>query len=191
MNSITSFTNEYEFLSNAYPCVIEYNGEIYPGLEWAYQAAKTVSHEIQRKIRGALTAQEAKKIGRNITISSTENWETNRWYVMRDLLLIKFSNQDLKDKLLATGNAALIQGHSKDDYWGVNNNGIGKNALGNLLMAIRKNLSKDKIMIDDKVVGVVEKSSSLLISSLARTVKSYELSDSEKSELIELINHNM
>ena len=47
-------------------------------------------------------------------------------------------NDDLMEKLIATGNAELIEGNWwKDTYWGVCD-GIGENKLGKILMQIRK-----------------------------------------------------
>jgi predicted NAD-dependent protein-ADP-ribosyltransferase YbiA (DUF1768 family) len=42
---ISSFTGEYRFLSNFYPCVVHLDEEVYPSVEHAYQAAKTVNPE--------------------------------------------------------------------------------------------------------------------------------------------------
>ena len=39
---IDSFQGEYRFLSNFWPCVVEYEGTEYPSVENAYQAAKTI-----------------------------------------------------------------------------------------------------------------------------------------------------
>ena len=61
--------------------------------------------------------------------------------IMYDICLAKFTqNQDLKEKLLKTGNAILIEGNWwNDTYWGVCN-GIGENNLGKILMKIREEL---------------------------------------------------
>ena len=56
-------------------------------------------------------------------------------------LRYKFSNPDLKEKLLATGNEELVEGNWwGDQYWGICD-GIGKNKLGKLLMKVRKELA--------------------------------------------------
>ena len=49
---------------------------------------------------------------------------------------------DLQERLLATGDAILIEGNTwNDTYWGVCN-GVGKNTLGQLLMKIREEIRK-------------------------------------------------
>ena len=61
---------------------------------------------------------------------------------MEKLLKLKFSKYSLKQRLLNTGNAMLIEGNDwNDTFWGVCN-GKGQNHLGKLLMEIRKELQK-------------------------------------------------
>ena len=58
---------------------------------------------------------------------------------MEFLLRQKFSDQNkvLKEKLLATGEAEIVEGNDWDDtFFGVCN-GVGENQLGKLLMKIR------------------------------------------------------
>ena len=59
---------------------------------------------------------------------------------MLDLLRAKFSNEIMKQKLLDTGDAELIEGNKHgDSFWG-QVNGEGKNLLGKLLMQVRNEL---------------------------------------------------
>jgi predicted NAD-dependent protein-ADP-ribosyltransferase YbiA (DUF1768 family) len=52
-------------------------------------------------------------------------------------LTAKFTIPEMKDKLMATGDAYLEETNTWDDvYWGVCN-GVGKNMLGRMLMYIR------------------------------------------------------
>mgnify|MGYP003691392609 CR=1 FL=1 len=56
-------------------------------------------------------------------------------------LTLKFTqNQDLRQKLLDTGNRDLIEHTEKDKYWGDGKDGSGKNMLGKLLMKVREEL---------------------------------------------------
>jgi N-glycosidase YbiA len=62
--------------------------------------------------------------------------------VMRGLLRQKFSSGELYEKLLATGDALLVEGNSWGDrYWG-QVQGTGENHLGKLLMQVRKELKR-------------------------------------------------
>ena len=60
---------------------------------------------------------------------------------MYELCYQKFSeNEVLKDKLLETGDAILIEGNRyHDTYWGMVD-GVGENKLGKILMRIREEL---------------------------------------------------
>ena len=46
-------------------------------------------------------------------------------------------NEDLRKKLLETGDRKLIQHTDRDKYWGDGGNGKGENRLGVLLMRLR------------------------------------------------------
>lgn len=135
---IDSFSGPYEFLSNFYPCEVEYQGSYYPSVEHAYQAAKTINSHERELIRTAETPGRAKRLGNKITLRA--DWETIKCQVMLDLLTQKFNYADLREKLLDTGNKQLIEGNNWHDYfWGVCN-GKGQNMLGELLMKIRENI---------------------------------------------------
>jgi hypothetical protein len=61
---------------------------------------------------------------------------------MYALLAQKFSHDHLREKLIGTGAAMLIEGNTwGDTYWGVCN-GEGYNHLGRLLMDLRDELQK-------------------------------------------------
>lgn len=138
---INRFKNEYEFLSNFYGCdVIGIDGEIYPSVEHAFQAAKCPESAEQFKV--IRSCAEAKKFGRMVTLRS--DWEQIKVEVMEALVRNKFKyNSYLKDKLLATGDAYLEEGNNhKDDFWGTYR-GTGRNQLGKILMKIREELKND------------------------------------------------
>ena len=70
------------------------------------------------------------------------DWEDKKDKIMYDILEAKFSNKRLAQKLLATGNAKLVEGNTwGDTYWGACR-GQGKNKLGKLLMKVRKKLDR-------------------------------------------------
>lgn len=52
--------------------------------------------------------------------------------------MAKFSqNQEIKDVLLSTGEALLVENTTEDYYWGCGTNGNGENWLGRILMETR------------------------------------------------------
>lgn len=69
------------------------------------------------------------------------DWEHVKDTVMRDGLMAKFSqNETLKQMLLDTGDAELVEKSPRDAYWGVGKDGRGRNRLGELLMEVREGL---------------------------------------------------
>lgn len=135
---IDSFSDEFRFLSNFYPCKVEYENLIYPSVEHAYQAAKTLDIYERRQILFSAKAGDAKKLGRKLTLRS--DWESIKLQVMEDLVRQKFKYESLKKRLLATEDVYLEEGNYWSDfYWGVCN-GIGENHLGKILMKVRKEL---------------------------------------------------
>ena len=140
--TIDSFTEENRFLSNYYASPITYEGVEYPTVEHAFQAAKTLDVETRKRIAAMNTPGEAKYMGRCVTLR--KDWEQVKFSVMKELLELKFrSNTALALRLLATGDAYLIEGNTwNDTIWGVCN-GKGQNNLGKLLMEVRSELDAE------------------------------------------------
>ena|SRR5581483_8752056 len=135
---ILGFFKEYRFLSNFHLAEVELDGLKYRSTEHAYQAAKTNDPEERRKIREAVKPADAKKLGQKVTMRP--DWEEVKFSVMKDLVRQKFNHKDLKEKLLATGDAYLEETNYWQDFcWGVCN-GKGTNWLGKILMEIREEL---------------------------------------------------
>jgi len=137
-NKIDSFTGRYFFLSNFFNAPVQYEGLTYINNEAAFQSAKVVNID-QRKQFCELDPSRAKRKGRSVILR--HNWEKIKDQVMYDVCMDKFTrNPELKQKLIDTGDAILIEGNDwNDTYWGVCR-GIGKNMLGKTLMKIREEL---------------------------------------------------
>ena len=64
---------------------------------------------------------------------------------MREAVRAKFQqHEDLRNTLLATGNAMIVEHTERDSYWGDGGDGSGKNMLGKILMEIREEL-RDRV----------------------------------------------
>jgi ribA/ribD-fused uncharacterized protein len=136
MEIIDKFSGEYRWLSNFYPSPVFYLGAEYPTVEHAYQASKCNSSNALaiEQIHMAATPGIAKKLGRKVELR--DDWDRLKQVWMLNFLRQKFSGS-LKEKLIATGDALLIEGNNwKDYYWGVCD-GIGENRLGEMIMNIR------------------------------------------------------
>ena len=142
---IGEFAGEYRFLSNFYKSPLEFEGDTYPTLEHAFQAAKTSDAEERATLRANANPVIAKRKGRRVTLRA--DWETAKQGIMRDLLHLKFANADLRERLLQTGNEELVEGNRwHDKYWGrclcAKCDGQGQNVLGTLLMQVRQELQQ-------------------------------------------------
>jgi N-glycosidase YbiA len=137
---IDRFFGDYIFLSNFYYADMMVAGVRYPSVEHAYQAKKTYSIRWQERIRRAPTPKVAKRLGYQVPLR--EDWEDVKLDVMRTLVRWKFNpdwHPDLTAKLLATGDALLVEGNTWGDrFWGVERaTGLGLNHLGRILMDVR------------------------------------------------------
>jgi ribA/ribD-fused uncharacterized protein len=141
---ISRFSGPYRFLSNFYPAPIIWEGIRYPTNEHAFQAAKTLDPQARQDIALAPTAALAKSRGRHVLLRP--GWDdTVRYAVMQQLLDIKFSDDLLRQQLLGTGSATLVEGNTWHDmHWGVctcpRHDGMGLNWLGRLLELTRAGL---------------------------------------------------
>lgn len=138
--SITSFRNDFFFLSNFYPIEIVFIEKTYKSAEHAFQAAKCANNSDVEKIRKAKTPAIAKSIGRHVQMKA--NWESEKVKVMEQILRIKFQNRRMRMLLNRTKDHRIVEQNSwHDTYWGVctcrKHECDGKNILGELLMLIR------------------------------------------------------
>ncbi len=139
--TVNGFKGEYEFLSNFYPCRIEYEGLYYLNSEAAFQAQKCTNEEEKRTFC-ELTAVKAKQHGRRVSLRP--DWNEIRLDVMEKVLRAKFTGSpQLAQKLIKTGNITLVEYNTwKDTFWGVDVKLGGENNLGKLLMKIRSELKE-------------------------------------------------
>lgn len=146
-NAIKTFKGDNFFLSNFYVAPVFYQGIRFENNEAAFQAAKCP--ERMRDFCG-LSPQAAKRLGRRVELRS--DWENVKYDVMYQVCKAKFlQNPDLLRKLMATGEAELVEGNTwGDQVWGVCN-GVGENHLGRTLMKIRSELREfgDGVFVDE------------------------------------------
>ena len=144
VQKIDSFRGKYYFLSNFFPAEITYEGLTYQNNEAAFQAQKTLSPE-EKAAFSDLDPRTAKRRGRHVRLRT--DWEEVKDGIMEDIVRAKFiQNPKLREQLLSTGSADLIEGNTWNDrYWGVDvRSGAGKNHLGKILMKVRSELREEK-----------------------------------------------
>lgn len=140
---IDSFREENFFLSNFYEAPVTYLGRTYLCNEAAFQAQKCMTEE-EKEPFTKMRPAESKKAGRKVLLRP--DWEQVKVGIMEEIVRAKFmQNEDLKQQLLATGDAELEEGNTwNDTFWGVHlKNGKGQNHLGKILMKVRAELQEN------------------------------------------------
>ena len=140
---IDKFQGKYRWLSNFELAEVVIDGITYQTNEHAYQATKADNLLERLWVASAPTPGKAKK--RGALVSKREDWDKIKIDVMYDINLDKFTRHDyLQEKLLATGNAELIEGNEwGDQFWGVTQLG-GQNHLGHVIMFVREKLQSQE-----------------------------------------------
>jgi ribA/ribD-fused uncharacterized protein len=140
--------NEKPFgvLSNLYRRPILFEGCVFPTAEHAYQAGKARREVVREWILSAPTPALVAMAAHGLyTWDIVPNWSQIKYQRMRQVLHAKFTqHSDLRDLLLATGDARLVEvgrvNNSVNRTWG-EVNGKGRNMLGILLMDLRSELA--------------------------------------------------
>lgn len=111
--------------------------------EHYFQAQKFAGTKHETDVYNANGPSEAARMGRERSRPLRSDWEQVKDDIMREVVRAKFTqNKALKETLLSTGDAILVEHTTNDSYWGDGGNGSGKNMLGKILMEIREELKK-------------------------------------------------
>ena len=146
----------YGVFSNLFRREVEFEGEIYPTSEHAYQAGKARKEEVREWLMASPSPSLLAMAAHGLyQWDIVPGWSKNKFQRMKNVLRAKFTqHEDLAGILLSTGDLELIEtarvDNSTNRLWG-EVNGKGKNMLGNLLMEIRDELREEKA--EKKVVG--------------------------------------
>jgi len=136
---------EYGCFSNFAPYSIRLDGKVWPTTEHYFQAQKFSDVSYQEKIRKEESPMVAAQMGRDRKQKLRRDWDSVKDGVMLEALRAKFTqHDDLREQLLQTGNARLIEHTANDAYWADGGDGRGKNRLGELLMQLRSELQDSK-----------------------------------------------
>ena len=130
----------YGFLSNFARYPIELDGRVWPTSEHYFQAQKFADDAQQELVRRAVSPMDAARLGRTLP-GIRPDWDALRDDAMLRALRAKFAQHpSLRDQLVATGEATLIEHTANDCYWADAGDGSGQNRLGELLELVRAEL---------------------------------------------------
>ena len=119
-------------------------GVRYATVEHFFQAAKAHlagDAATAVKILAAASPGKAKYWGRHVKGLDRSAWNAVRVDTMLKGVRAKFQqNSTLRNALLATGHAPLIESSPTDDFWGEGREGNGRNELGRLLTQVKSEL---------------------------------------------------
>ena len=136
----------YGFFSNFSNHPIHLNGKQWPTSEHYFQAQKFEGTEHEEHVRLAHTPGMAAQMGRDRARPLRQDWEAVKDDVMRTAVRAKFTQHpELREQLLATGEAFLIEHTRNDSYWGDGGDGRGRNMLGRILMEVREELQSGTV----------------------------------------------
>lgn len=139
-----STNDEYGCFSNfsAHPITIA--GQTYPTTEHFFQSQKFAGTDDAHSeaIRLAKSPMIAARLGRSRKHKIRPDWESAKDAVMHAAVLAKFTaHSDIRQTLLSTGQAKIIEATAEDYYWGAGTTRTGKNRLGQILQEVRTELS--------------------------------------------------
>lgn len=132
----------YGAFSNLFQRPIEFEGVVYPTSEHAYQAGKAAKPAVRDWILSAPTPALAAMAAHGLYVwDVVPDWAKIKFDRMRGVLRAKFDQHpDLKELLLATGDARLVEAGTVNNavnrLWG-EVDGKGENMLGVMLMELR------------------------------------------------------
>jgi len=122
---------------------VKFENKIYPTSEHLFQSLKFAHRPLLAEHirtcdpRPSVAFSEARRFQPEVR----QDWKQYNIKAMEIAVWHKFTqDRDLKEELLATGDAELIENSDKDAFWGCGADGKGKNELGKALVRLRAQL---------------------------------------------------
>ena len=136
-----SVVDDFGEFSNFSSHPIRLDGVLWPTTEHYFQAQKFADPKVRERIRRAGSPMEAARLGRDRKLRLRRDWDSARVGIMQHAVLAKFTQHaELRELLISTGEARIVEHTENDDYWGDGGDGRGQNKLGQVLMRVREML---------------------------------------------------
>ena len=134
----------YGSFSNFSKHPVYLKGTIWPTSEHYYQSSKFDDAELREMIRRSPSPMAAKSLAAENGDRQVIDWPNKKDAVMYEALNAKFSQHpELRALLISSGKRRLVERPTNDDYWGEDDEGVGQNMLGKLLMQLRDQIDSD------------------------------------------------
>jgi len=131
---------EFSNFSN-HPIILK--GKAWATTEAYFQAQKYAGTEHEEAVRLTAGPRAAAVMGRDRSLPLRKDWESVKESIMKEALLAKIDQYPkIKDLLISTGDAEIVEHTENDNYWADGGDGSGKNRLGVIWMMIREELKK-------------------------------------------------
>lgn len=139
-----STKGEYGCFSNFSAHRVHLKGRNWPTTEHYFQAQKFAGTPHEQELGLAKSPMIVARMGRDRKRPLRRDWESVKDNIMREAVRAKFTqHDDLREILLGTGEAKLVEHTANDSYWADGGDGSGRNKLGIILMEVREELRKE------------------------------------------------
>lgn len=144
--------DEFGIFSNFAHTPVEIDGHTWFTTEHYYQSWKFKEVEDPASIRAferilkKKSPVEAAKLGRDKSIPRRPDWKDIKDDAMRVAVASKADqHEEMRENLLKTGDALIVEKAITDAYWGYGPDGNGKNMLGHVLMEVRDAIKENRL----------------------------------------------
>ena len=123
----------------------ELDGQFWPSVEHYFQGMKFEAPADREKVRLAAHPAKARRHGRSRFRKLRKDWSKVRRVIMTRAVYTKCrTHPEVAERLMATGDATLVENSQYDYFWGCGRDRRGHNTYGKVLMDVRSKLREER-----------------------------------------------
>lgn len=120
--------------------------EVWQTVEHYYQANKFIDSQYAQRIRQAVTAENARKLGQTWWRRKRPDYKQVRTTLMTRAVYTQCrTHTELRNRLLESGDIRLVENSQFDYFWGCGRDQRGLNHYGEVLMNVREKLRQEAL----------------------------------------------